>query len=347
MKKILAAILCLSMVFSLLIPACAFEDIPSTHIITLDNGLEVTETTTPENQIIRTFENNIPVLFSASNTQSTSISTTDIEKVLLALGFIEEEIENMSDADLSLYASCPRIQVSSSYCAVAPDGSVSPITKEQAIQGIDTANNLATQNDASESGEVTTSYMYLYFTAIDLNDGNGSFRFGTTAQWLTMPIFRGRDALGSCAQLFTVTPGTQQGFYSYIKETYTNNVLTSTLTNSQTRTSLGSSSFKNATDGTFYGTGAFFRLGEDINAEPLSVKYKNYIIHVQHDGKVNHPDLRNNLNATGTYIHTTIHFSIEPSLTIDTSRTVGGALGVSATLFPEPLDIPLEINYVP
>ena len=341
MKKYIAFIVSLALVFSFVLPSYAANNASAEKIITLDNGFQITETVKGNNLVVRTFENNLasPSLSPSSVAAAPKISNAEMEDILLTLGFVEEELAAMSAEDLSIYASSPKIQVSSAYYAVDEAGGTVPITETQAIQGAAAANN------ASESGDITTSYMYLYFTAIDLNDSNGSFRFGTTAQWLSMPGFRGEDAIGSCAQLFTVTPGTQEGFYSYKIETYTGTVLSSTV---PVNADIVASAFDTSTDGTFYGCGAFINIPNDSNTDVMSTKIVDYTVHVQYDGKVNLPDQRINYNTTGTYAHSTPHLSLEsPSLSIDTGRTIAGAIAINVSFNPEYLYIPLEIEYVP
>lgn len=325
MKKYAARIVLLALFFSFALPSYAADSVSAERTVARGNGFQITESAA-DHVVVRTFERTSEV---------PQIPRGEMEEILLTLGFVEEELNAMSEEDLRVCASSPKIQVSSAYYAVGTDGGAVPVTEAQAIQGA------AAAEHAKGAGDSTAAYMYLYFTVIDLNDGDGSFRFGTTAQWLSMPAIRSQSAIGSDASLSTITPKTMKGFCSYQTETYTNGVLTSTRSHREELTEI-----RPVAGGAFYG--GIFTLPADVSTPVVFCRTVGYTAHFQYDGKMNFPDQRANFNAAGTYAHTAVHFALgSPALSIDTRKTASAAVAVEFSLAPNYLEVPLEIEYIP
>lgn len=68
-------------------------------------------------------------------------------------------------------------------------------------------------NESDVPGEFLDSYMEIAHTAA--HKRSGKYLFTTDATWLTMPLFRNYDSIGSCAMDCTVTPNTAKGTVSY------------------------------------------------------------------------------------------------------------------------------------
>ena len=188
------------------------------------------------------------------------------------------------------------------------------------------------------AGVITDSYMKLMYSFAYFGDGN--YRVTTEAKWLVMPFFRGKDAIGSCVQFLTVTPGSEEGYYTF---DYT---CTTQFETTHGSGKLDITDIQTASDGNFYGAAGLYFLPNDSAVETVSVIYKNLFAHFSYRGHMNFPDTRTWFNANGTYIHTTVGLSIAPSLKIDGSGA-NASIGLSVIAYPEKRTVPLELLYQP
>lgn len=340
-KKVMSVTLAGCMAVStLMISASAVENnVQSSQINT---PYSITTNIEPDGTIVHVLDR------SHSNTTYTATTTHDYSQTkrdLLNLGMEEELVDRMSDEDLEVYAESPYMWTATNYFKTTADGETVPVSEEEALTAVHEAE--ITPYAASDQDKIQDSYMRVHYMATDMHDGNGKYRFKTSARWLTMPYFRGADFVGACSQRCTFTPNSDVADISY---TQTNYSVTGAVTGSKTVVTPLTKGFQSASKDTYNGRAVKFQLPKDIvnpQTGNINTAYTNVLVHHQFDGKVDEPDSRINFNSAGAYMHQTVSVSINPTLTIAYKGTKG-TLGVSAAAYYERgRDVFLEINYVP
>lgn len=344
MKKLLSVCLATTMLFSVMsfgASAAGVED---------DASFNITTTIGDNHQIIRVYQNDSVDNNSTSTCSVNSTENTDFAEtkaMLLEMGMEQYAIDNLTDEDLIKYANCKRIVSTVSYSKVDENDNVTYLCEDVAIEEAEVAameENARIQNaingiQTADQDTYQDSYMRVFF--MTTYHWDGSYTFSTDARWLTMPAFRWTDVIGASAQLCTVTPSSRSGYVEYDRKLVGLGVNTTT----PVHTALSSSTFAEANDGTFFGSGAKIDLPYDaINQSGTSMYYQNYKAHYQYDGHVTNPAVAHYFNAVGSYTHSRATLSFSPSISIGADG-VSGALGIGASIAQDVRSVLLEIYY--
>lgn len=188
------------------------------------------------------------------------------------------------------------------------------------------------------------SYMRIFFLVSYM--GDGYYFYSTTATWLTMPFFRGKDSIGSCAQDCVINNGTRSGWYSY-DETYVNFNQVSNTTRKET---LNSSNYKNAVNGSWDGSAAIVNLPTDSSSNYTSVTYNNFKAYYSYEASVKYPKEASRFNATAAYDHATVRIIItSPSISIDLKGNASASIGLAFDKGKDSRVVELDepIDYIP
>lgn len=187
------------------------------------------------------------------------------------------------------------------------------------------------------------SYMRIFFLVSYM--GDGYYFYSTTATWLTMPFFRWKDSIGSCAQDCVVNNGTRSGWYSY-DETYVN---FNQVSNTTRKVTLNSSNYKNAVNGSWDGSAAIVNLPTDSSSNYTSVTYNNFKAYYSYEASVKYPKEVSRFNATATYDHATVRINIDPSISIDLKGNASASIGLEVDIGKESRIVELDepIDYIP
>lgn len=150
-----------------------------------------------------------------------------------------------------------------------------------------------------------------------------------------MPVFRGTDAVGVSAQEIAVRVGTQKGYYSYIKTTYKGGEVISRQTFADTRTNIPASKFEAPSNvgGTFHGSGTKITLPIDVsygerNGVTGKIVYSEFYVHMEYEVGIRQWTTPVQFNVVGSYAHSKINISVDPSLCF-TKSGIEGAISFS------------------
>lgn len=325
MKKINCFILSCVICFSLCSPAVAVQP----------NSPRVIETIDTNGSIIRTMRR-IADPIAVSEEKSSNFS--EIKADLIALGIDGETIDKMSMAELQSFSNSVQITTIEQYMCSDADGNIKYLTKEEALSAVANARIAINENNKYEDE-------YIRVVVSIAMVPNNLVCITTDANWLTTPIFRGKDVLGACAEFVTILDNSREGYLAYTVEqrTQTGAVIESS------RKTKPISKFKNATYGNFYGAGMIFDLPKDTYAPSYGVyeeAYTEFHAHFTYDGHIKFPDQRLNFNVTGTYTHTTVGISFDPSLSISVKDAVA-SITPNVVAKKEDYTAQLEVSYTP
>ena len=309
---------------------------------------EITTSVGAEKQIIRVFERNID---NALTTQSLVVSEkendySEIKSILLELGMEQYAIDNLTVTDLERLSISPKIVTSVSYSKVDSKNNLTYLNESVAVKEADAINkrqesyknNIINGVQPLQQGTTEDSYMRVFYMVT--YHWNESYTFSTDARWLTMPFFRGKDVIGSVAQNCTVTPNTGSGYVEYDWSLAT----LAGVDEYSEKINMKSSQFQNTVNGSFYGSGAVIDLPNDAHSDKMSTTFRNYKAHYQYDGHINNPSSPQWFNTTGSYCHSTMKLSVNPSITISLTG-VSGSLGLSGVGGSDVRKVDLEIHY--
>lgn len=358
MKRITVLLLVLSMLLSV----SSFTLAESSKDETNEKGLEfgIYEIVDDKNQIVRVYEKKITTPHQEQFT--TKIYSEDqyseIKEILLTLGMEQDFIDNLSENDLKLYESSEMLIGTITYTKTDAQDNVTYIEESVAIQEAKAINDLQIEENArlhnamdmnidsqySQNSIVQRKYEDSYMRLYHLVSyfGDGSYLFSTDARWLTMPFFRGKDSIGSCAQNATITDGSQSGYYEYDYTTF--NGITST--SGTERRNISSSKFKNAIQGSFFGSAAIIDLPNDTMTQYSSSVFNNYKAHFQYFGHVTSPNEERYFNSIGTYDHAKVALSFTPSVSIGFDGP-SASIGLDIHGATEERSALIEVHYIP
>lgn len=347
MKKFLSILLSILIIASLSMSAFATSSEDASETVSVD--FNMTETVDEYNRVVRTFERDI-----GNNAQicSGEIDYSETKAILLAIGMEQDFIDKLSVDTLEIYRTSQQLVGITSYTKSDGNGNVEYVDEKVALEEsaiINEAQKERAKRFTSGDKVIQTrtqdtyedSYMRVFYLVT--YEGSGEYYYSTDARWLTMPFFRGKDSIGSCAQNATVTNNTRSGWYEY-DVTYINLGAT---TSSYYNASISSSNYKNAVNGSWYGSAGIIDLPSDIYSDSYSVMYTNYKAHYEYNGHVTSPASPSWFNTIGTYDHSTFTISFSPSVSIDTSGTVSASIGIDVVGVTEPRSEELEIYYQP
>ena len=342
-KNVLACLMVIAMAISLCASAYAVEE---NSVMSEQNILETVDS---NHRIIRTFERepSSPSINSIGNTMTTN-------DILLALGMEQDFIDKLSDEDLEIYATSPKMVATISYAKIDAENNVTYVTESEAIQEAEAMREA--QKDKIEELKIGVlpgqemktnaqdtyedSYMRVFYLVTDM--GNGLYFFSTDARWLTMPFFRSKDSLGACAQNCTVDYATRSGWYEYdITE-----VNAGSVTYDYYWDSIDEDDFKNAINGSWYGSAGILNLPNDGYSETYSIMFDDFKAHYEYKGYVNYTELESYFNTSGTYDHATVAISFSPSVSIGIDGP-SASIGLNIFGATDTRTVDLLIHYVP
>jgi len=354
MKRIVALLLVLSMIISM------------SSFVLAESGKEVapkkslpfgiTEMVDENNRIVRVYERKLDD--TNQEQLNRSFSSVDIyaetKELLLALGMEQDFIDNISEDDLKGYSNSESLVGTIAYTKTDAQNNVVYLEESAAIREAKVAreerakkNKTLHATNGKKNALQTTivqekyedSYMRLYHLVSYF--GDGSFLYSTDARWLTMPFFRGKDSIGSCAQNGTVTYSTRSGYYEYDYMTLSTGGYVSS-----GRKNISSSYFKEAINGSFYGSAAIVDLPNNVNSGSLMRYYSNYKAHYQYQGHVNYPGQVSNFNSIGSYDHSKVTITVTPSVSIGLSGA-SPTIGLDIAGTTETRSAKVEVKYIP
>lgn len=350
MKRVFTIILTLTMLFSLSSVAFAAEPMTATReIIVYENGynFNIFEETDENLQTTRTY------VRPDVQTCDVSDKIDETKALLVALGMNEDAIDNLSASGLQNFANGSTISVTTSYIKYDKEGNATYLPENVAVMEATQLQNQRRQSFISGispystpdyEGSTEDGYLLVTYAVTDTSNSShpGRFFFSTDAEWLAMPVFRGKDSLGSCAMDCTVSNETRYGNYSY--DVLTNNGVDTIydedggdITNIQ-----------NKPEGNWYGSAGIFNLPNDVQGLGISIMYENFAAHFEYEGYVTSPSESRNFNTVGSYSHSTMSLSINPSLSIDLgSGDVSASIGLSVVDGEDRASVEFTVHYIP
>lgn len=356
MKKFLSFFISLAMILAISIPtyATSAEQYPIEQNISV-NGYDfvISEEITSNYEISRTYSRDTNSLFRSS------VDIEETQALLLALGMDNDEINAIPEDTLLDYATGKEITVITSYSkynestktttnlpkdiAIRAAESISKQQEEYILGNQENVQTFGNKpNQSTTPGTFKDSYMRITHSAINL--GNGSYKFTTSATWLSMPVFRGYDSVGSCAMNTTVTPNTSYGKYWYTTKIYgITDVTTSHSGNIEI------TNRHNAVNGNWYGSAGIFNLPNDTSGSGMSIINIDLQAYYEYKGHVSEPKNEHYFNTVGTYCHSTIGIGINPSISINFSKGVSASATIGLQLISgkDIRSAELEIHYIP
>lgn len=267
----------------------------------------------------------------------------ETKRELSMIGMEDDEIDGLTYAELVKYATSDNIIASVSYIKTAADGKQEHISEEQAIRESKAANS----GDTEKQNQKTDEYMRIWHCVTHL--GDGLMFFQSSARWLTMPVYRGVDSLGSCASYCSII-GDGVGYpitayveydcavYSgipgdyHIDEDYRDDY---------------EGGFSILTDGSFYGSGFTFNLPNDVYEDGSPrLLYSDFVARFSYYGHVSIVNQEIYFNSKANYSHSYIYIGATPSINFtDDDHTIGLDFSIVGT--KEDRNTFLEFHYVP
>lgn len=311
-------------------------------------SFNITEKTDNNYSIIRTYTKDI-----ANNKSSKDLDET--KALLVSLGMDEDSVDELYTDTLYTFSNSSNIWLTTTYTKIDEKNNTSTqvpesVAKAEAIKSEYELNLLkansnipsfsANINRATNSEVYKDSYMKVTYAVA--YKGGGSYFFSVDAKWLKLPIFRGRDSIGSCAMNCTVTPNTSKGHYSYtttIVDKF-NHVTTN-------KNKIEITNRQNAINGNWYGSAGIFTLPKNGANSQSSVSHKNIKAHYEYSGHISNPDQANWFNTVGTYDHSTAGISPSASIGIDIGGKFSASIGLDIVALVRSRSVEFEIYYKP
>lgn len=352
-KTIISVVLIIVLTFSVNITVnAADKNACINHKTIKTNGYSFDITEKNNNYVItRTYTKD-----STSNPSTTDLNET--KALLVSLGMNNETVDELSVDTLQTFSESLNIVVTTSYTKYDEENNVA--TEVPETVAIAEANKIQLETQAvllqKSKGDLTLSanatgtnasdkyqdsYMKVIHTAA--YKGSGSYLFSVDAEWLSMPVFRGYDSIGSCAMNCTVTSNTEKGYYSYTRTIIDNlgNITTKKSDN------ITITKKQNAVKGNWYGSAGIFNLPNDYSDSYSNVTYTGLKAHYEYKGHVSQPNQENWFNTVGTYDHATVGFNVTPAIEIDFKGNTSASIGLDSFAVIKSRSVELEIHYVP
>ena len=163
----------------------------------------------------------------------------------------------------------------------------------------------------------------------------------TDAQWLTMPLQRQKDSIGSCIYDFLPIPNTSSGYFQY-----TENSVDSLGKLTKTTKKGSVSNIQSRTNGLWNGVGGFIQLPSDVASSSGPVKYHtNLYAHFQYMAEVHFFEQGQNVQSVGTYEHA--HVTVVPSLSITVFSSTNASIGISFAYSKDTFSAHVRFAYNP
>lgn len=298
----------------------------------------ITEQENENHQIIRRYEK--------ENVKRKSLDLDEARALLIALGMDAETVNSLSDEKLQFASGCESIYSSESFIRISSDNHSEYVDRETALAEAAVRNeqekvriaNLMQGIETTENWEATNDYIWMGYTV--LHNGGGNYAYLLGARWITTPLWRGWDSLGSCAMNSSVVNESRWAEFKYDILTIDNGIATTSTYKSEPK------NFQNAINGNWYGSGFTFHLPSNVSNGNYYRLYSNISASYWYTGDVIYPTLESNFNTTGSYDHTYVALSFNPSLTISFTGVVP-SIGINATISKETWFIDFQIHYIP
>lgn len=276
------------------------------------------------------------------DSQSGDESFHEEKELLSILGLKKSVIDNLSSEELQDTRDSLMITTVQQYSKVNENGEIVYMPQDQALAEV--AAIRAKGITITDESPYSDQYMKITVAAETLS--GAKVKIFTTAEWLTDPFFRGKDTIGACAKYVTVLNSSRCGYLQYTHETRTQN---GDLISREPKQEIKFKDFQNASNGSFYGAGANFDLPNDTYGPSAGVYeevYTDFLAYFSYEGHVEFPDQAMYFNITGTYTHTEIAITFNPSLSVSISGG-SGSIAPSVMLNKRSRTAQIEVNYNP
>ena len=347
MKKLLTILLTLAIAISLPYATYAADSMNSNAIHTIDE-FGVIEYTDDNHQIIRIYSQT-PALSTTCYRLNEQVNHHTTRTILAQLGMDEFFINQLTDEQLDEYANAKSFVGISSYIKTDVDGNISYVSKSDAIKSAYAINNNFDQiifdgDGHLDSASASFSDEYLHIYLLIIYKGNGTYKFSTDAEWLTLPYFRGNDSLGICAQNISIINSSRSGWISTTCE-YDTRLGSSSETQKNTFTA---SDMQNVTNGVWDGSAALFNLPNNFIDVEFQQIYSEIKTHYEFNARVQYPSLESYFNASATYSHSELGLAFSPSISID-SNGPSASIGIDAFTLKDDFTAELSepMHYIP
>lgn len=278
---------------------------------------------------------------SAANTTNSrtacSADLAETEALLLAMGWDQQMVDDLTYKDLQEYATCEQITTTVSYIRNTAQGEAEYISEQEAL-----FESAAYATRPEEVSEVTyTSYMRLTHTVTYY--GDALYRFSTDAIWMTMPLYRLKDSIGSCAPILAIVPGSAKGEYTY---NYTFiGIFPST--EYKERVTGAVTPIDSQPNGDWYGSAGTFTLPKDASSEYGVATCSDFRVHYEFKAYLRFPLQETYFNTVGTYCHTKIAPALSPSISIEFGGNVSASIGFSLATQQDRTSAEILLHYIP
>lgn len=347
MKKLITILLTLAMATSLSHATYAADSMNSSAINTVDEFSAI-EYTDDNHQIVRIYSQ-IPTLSTTCYRLSEQVNHHTTRTILAQLGMDEFFINQLTDEQLDEYANAKSFVSISSYIKTDAEGNISYVSKSDATNSAYAINDRIDQiifdgNGDLDSASASYSDEYLHIYLLIIYKGDGTYKFSTDAEWLTLPYFRGNDSLGICAQDISIINSSRSGWISTTCE-YDTMLGSSSETQKNTFTA---SDMQNVTNGVWDGSAALFNLPNNFVDVEFQQIYSEIKVHYEFNARVRYPSLESYFNASATYSHTELGLAFSPSVSID-SNGPSASIGIDAITLKDDCAAELSepMHYIP
>ena len=272
------------------------------------NPADVETIQNEDGSITKIYRRNVNIgLRSAGN-----VDYEETKKMLLELGMEQDFIDNLTEEDLEHYSNSTNLVGTITYHKADENNNKTVVSEEEAYQEVNRIKSNISLRSAREQDTYEDSYMRVYHLVSQYRDTE-EFLFSTDARWLTMPYFRKKDVIGSCASIIAVDYRSASGYYSYdvIRNNYGREE------EREEKIFLYSRDFESANNGSFNGVAAYIDLPGDTDYHGYGDTFTNLKAHSQFSGYISFPKSEVVFNSNGTYDHMRFALDFSPSISIN------------------------------
>ena len=298
------------------------------------NPADVETIKNEDGSITKIYRRNVNVgLRSAVN-----VDYEETKKMLLELGMEQDFIDNLTDEDLEHYSNSTNLVGTITYHKTDENNNKTVVSEDEAYQEVNRIKNNMSLRSAREQDTYEDSYMRVYHLVSQYRDTE-EFLFSTDARWLTMPYFRGKDSIGSCAEYISINNNDGRGYISYDIRTHNYGAVDI----KEYRKNIYNEDFEYSFKGKYTGKAAIIDLPNNHYGNGYNIINDNFKVHAQFYGSITEYEQGIIFNSFGTYDHTKIKVTA-PSISIDLS---GPSIGIDAFLGSEPRTAMVKVRYSP
>ena len=267
-----------------------------------------------------------------------NVDYEETKKMLLELGMEQDFIDNLTDEDLEHYSNSTNLVGTITYHKTDENNNKTVVSEDEAYQEVNRIKNNMSLRSAREQDTYEDSYMRVYHLVSQYRD-TVEFLFSTDARWLWMPVFRGKDSIGSCAIYVDADTGSGRGYYSYDITTNRNG----RIENNQYYKNIFAEDFQDATTLESSGMATIIELPSDIERDGYNIVHTNFKAHAQHYASISLPNSETHFRSYGTYDHARLIID-SPKISIDGS---GGTIGLDIWFGNEKRTAKVYAEYIP